>query len=265
MRPAAGIRRATAEGGRIPGMPVAGSIAGVVAGVVAWLVVALGTAPSPALAATTSGDPAMPVRAPAPVATAAADPAMVDPVASDDLPASRGSGTLRHVGRPAERHPVHLIGDVSVGSGLAHALVRPGLGAGFLFRPAAADHFLAGLYRRNTALLLQAEYRRMGSDRRLLSADIILRPYLRDARTSGREMVPFVGLGLGAGEGTVRAAGGATRRARGLSVVAEAGLEWRRRDGLLLSARGQVRIFDHEGLDYSGWSFHGALGVPLPW
>jgi hypothetical protein len=171
---------------------------------------------------------------------------------------------LELVGRPPGRGAVYLLATASLGGTVAHDPLRPGAGAAILFRPQAADHFLRSLYRWNTGLVLQAEYRKVAADRHLLTAEAILRRYTRDMRDNVARDTSFLGIGGGACEGTGPVPGGSASTIW-FSLVAEGGYEWSPAPGWILQAKAQYRLFRHHGLDYSGWSFHGGAGVPLPW
>jgi hypothetical protein len=101
-------------------------------------------------------------------------------------------------------------------------------------------------------------------DRRLLGADFILRRYLTDLRQRGAGSALFLGLGAGAAEISFPTAAGSGNDTW-YTYVVEAGYEYSPDASLALVGKGQWRHFAHAGRDYSGWSLHFGVGIPLPW
>jgi hypothetical protein len=176
---------------------------------------------------------------------------------ADSPPGSR-------IDRPPERGPVFVAVFASVGGTMEYDPLRWGGGVNFIFRPLAAADFINFLYRWNTAMVLQAEYRSVSGDRDLLSADFILRRYEDDMRPVRGGGSSFWGLGVGATQATY--IGDSTSAApRGFSGLLEVGHEWNNEHGVLLFADFQFRFFNHGGLDYTGWSVHCGAGMPVSW
>jgi len=176
---------------------------------------------------------------------------------AETLPAS-------HIDRPPERGPVFVAAFGSVGGTIEHDPLCWGGGVNFIFRPLAAADFVNFLYRWNTAMVLQAEYRSVGVDRDLLSADFILRRYEDDMRPARGGGSSFWGLGVGATQAT-NTSGSTSTAPRGFSGLLEVGHEWNNEHGVLLFANFQFRFFNHGGLDYTGWSVHCGAGMPVSW
>ena len=168
------------------------------------------------------------------------------------------------VGRPAELGTVYVTGSISVGGTIDYDLLRAGFGASFIFRPLAAEDFLGFLYRWNTSMVLQADYRPVAEDRRLLAGDFILRRYEHDMRSSAATGSTFWGLGVGAAEATAPA-DAPTGDTISWTFLLEVGHEWNPSRNLVFFAKCQLRWFDHHGLDYSNWSVHGGAGIPVFW
>jgi aromatic ring-opening dioxygenase catalytic subunit (LigB family) len=77
-------------------------------------------------------------------------------------------------------------------------------------------------------------------------------------------------LFAGAGSGLALASfpgGAATPRAenRYLSFLAEVGYEFNPAPDIVLVAKAHWRNYIWQGLDYSGWSVHFQVGIPIPW
>jgi hypothetical protein len=175
------------------------------------------------------------------------------------------AGPRSTIDRPIGRGPIFLLGTVSLGGTLDYDALQAGYGANILFRPLAASDFLGPLYDWNTAMILQADYRRVAAGRRLLAADFILRRYASDMREQARGAACFVGLGAGAAEVSIPADDGHETYRTWFSYLIELGYEVSPRDNWVISLKGQWRFYSHRRLDYSGWSLQGGLGIPLPW
>lgn len=167
--------------------------------------------------------------------------------------------------RPLERGAIFLVGTASVGGTKDYDSFQHGYGLTLLFRPLAAADFLGPLYDWNTALVLQAEYRPVASKRRLLAGDLILRRYWRDMRRQARGASFFVGFGAGGAEITFPTSGGASGSDTWYSLIAELGYEHSPRDNWVFVVKGQWRNYQNNNRDYSGWSAHLGIGVPIPW
>jgi len=166
--------------------------------------------------------------------------------------------------RPDGRGPIFLLGSISVGGTKNYEAMAPGFGVTILFRPQAAANFLNFLYRWNSAMVLQADYRRVASDRRLLAADFIIRRYLADMKEDVVGTSYFVGLGLGGAEVTFPV-GNSSSSEIWYSYLVEIGSEKSPSEGLVFLLKGQWRQYNHAGRDYSGWSIHFGVGITLPW
>jgi len=173
-------------------------------------------------------------------------------------------GSRSSLDRPVQPGPIYLLGSFSVGGAVDYDAFRTGYGLTILFRPNAAADFLRLLYDWNTSILLQASYRTVNDGRRLLAADFIVRHYLCDMRGHGPGAAPFVGLGFGGAEITYPS-GGSTACGKWFTYTAEAGYEYSPGEKLVFALKGQWRRYSHDGLDYSGWSAHFGVGIPLPW
>jgi len=169
-----------------------------------------------------------------------------------------------HIERDLGREPIYLTGSLSLGGSVVHDFMSPGFGVAFVMRPAAADRFLRQLYNWNVGLALQAEYRGIASGRRLLAGEMVLRRYAQDMRSHAALQSTYLGFGFGASEVTFPIED-ASASEIWFCLVFEAGHEWTPRPDLLMQVKAQYRFFRHHDLDYSGWSFHGGIGVPIPW
>jgi hypothetical protein len=176
--------------------------------------------------------------------------------------ASRPRSTI---GRPLGAGPIFLVGTLSVGGTKKYDLFRQGCGASFIFRPLAAADFLGMLYDWNAAMVLQAEYRSVARDRRLLSGDFLLRFYVDDMRLHAQGASPFVGLGIGGTEITFPNESGASGSETWFSMLMEAGYEASPSAGWVITAKAQWRRYRHNDHDYSGWSAQLGVGIPVPW
>jgi len=167
--------------------------------------------------------------------------------------------------RPPGRGPIFLLGTVSAGGGASYDGLTRGYGGTILFRPAAAADFWGFLYDWNTAMVWQGGYRSVATNSHLLAADLIFRRYRSSMRQRVRISSWFAGLGIGGTEITFPRANGSSSSDTWFSLVAELGYEYSLRENLLAVLKGQWRRFNHEQLNYSGWSLQFGLGIPLPW
>ncbi|MHB8080420.1 MAG: hypothetical protein ACYDIE_14350 [Candidatus Krumholzibacteriia bacterium] len=167
--------------------------------------------------------------------------------------------------RPDTPGAVFVAGHLSVGGTLEHDFLRAGGGASLIFRPNAAADLFSPLYDWNTALVLQGDWRSISRDRRLFGLAMLLRRYVRDRRVEVVGSSPFLGIGLGGGEGTFPAADPAAAGVRSWLWLAEAGWETSPNATSLFFARIQWHIWQRGPLDYTGWSLQFGAGVPIPW
>ena len=187
-------------------------------------------------------------------------------------PAGAAPEPLSSLSRPDRPSPVFVMGAATFGGALEHDWLREGAAVSLLFRPDAAAEFFGPLHAWNTGLVLQAEWRTVAADRRLFGLAALLRRYARDFRSSRAGASPFVGVGFGGAEAKYPAAaaadttgGVATGRRRWWLVLAEAGWESSPDGAMLFQAKAQWHVWKKGDLDYSGWSFHLGVGVPIPW
>jgi hypothetical protein len=167
--------------------------------------------------------------------------------------------------RPDVPGAVFVAGHLSVGGTLDHDFLRAGGGASLIFRPNAAADLFSPLYDWNTALVLQGDWRSISRDRRLFGIAMLLRRYVRDRRVEVAGSSPFLGIGMGGGEGTIPSADPAAAGVRSWLWLAEAGWESSPDASSLFFARIQWHIWQRGALDYSGWSLQFGAGVPIPW
>lgn len=160
--------------------------------------------------------------------------------------------------------PVYLTGFLAFGGSTQYDIGCLGYGATFLFRPGSADRFLSFLYDAQLSMVLQADYQKLDSERHMLSADFILRHYLKDMTAPENEISAFFGAGLGASQIYLAPedGGGADRN---FSWLLEIGQEWRIRSVYVLSIKLQYRSYRHDGWDYSHLAVQAGAGIPLPW
>jgi hypothetical protein len=165
--------------------------------------------------------------------------------------------------RPEAEAP-YICGHLSFGGTFSHDQGLPGYGGSVIFRPPASADFLDFLASWNTGLVLQADWLSLGDGGRVLSADLILRRYLGERASDRMLVLPFVGAGFGASS----AWPGANEPAPGLkywSLILEGGQEWRLARGYMLLVKGQVRVLNQDGVDWSTWSVLAGFGLPFPW
>jgi hypothetical protein len=166
--------------------------------------------------------------------------------------------------RPIDRGPIFLLGYLAVGGTPEYESFEPGYGVSILFRPQAAANFLRPLYTWNTGMILQAEYRPVTSDRRLLAADLIFRRYLSDMKREVIGTSYFLGFGVGAAEVTFPVSS-RTSSEIWWTYLAEFGSERSPSEGWTFVFKGQWRLYNHHDRDYSSWSVQFGIGFPLPW
>lgn len=169
-----------------------------------------------------------------------------------------------HLGRPFAS-PILLAGYVGLGGGLAegHDTLAPAYGGAVVFRPGSAANFLDFLYAWNCSLVLQADYQNLSDTDNVLSADAVVRRYLRDRGTAATEVRLFLGAGLGATRFTEPGTGGAAVD-KYWSGVLEIGQEWLSggRWGFVL--RGQYRMHLRPRHNHEAWQVVGGVTFPFP-
>lgn len=187
--------------------------------------------------------------------------------AADSRPPADDSWQLdsrSHLQRPPGLGPTYVTASAGGGSLADGDQLRPGYSLAVVFRPHRAADFHHPLYAWNTGLVLQID-RQGGGPATIISGDAILRRYLADMRPRDAGRAAF--LGLGAGISNARWEGRPDRpdgSADGFSFLVEVGLEWNLDRALVLTGKGQYRLYDRGGHDLSGWSLHGGVGLPFP-
>ena len=178
--------------------------------------------------------------------------------------------------RPDRPDPTLIAVGPTLGASFSHEhALSWGFAGSILFRPAAASEFLGPLYDWNTGLILEGEWRRLAPKRDLLTADVVLRRYAVDMRDGVIGTSLFVGAGGGLaliGYPVTTAAADATsspRVTRGEnllgSLLFEVGYEHRPATNLVLISKVQWRNAIEKPFDYSHWSIHALVGIPVPW
>ena len=113
-------------------------------------------------------------------------------------------------------------------------------------------------------MVLRLDHQKLTTENRIYSADLILRRYFANRGTAASEVLPFVGVGLGASDLTLPADEGGGN-ARYWSWSLEAGQEWFFRPDIVVVARFQYRRFSYAEAFVSTWTVSGAVGIPVPW
>lgn len=160
--------------------------------------------------------------------------------------------------------PIFLGAHLAIGGAAKYDQGNTGYGAEFIIRPGAAGKYLDFLYRHNTGLVFQADYMNIGLERKILSADFILRKYFSDMRGPKTTGSTFVGAGFGASAVYLAPPDG-TSLDKYWSGVVEAGQELIFKEKYLLYAKVQYRYYNFHKINYSNWSIMLGAGIPLPW
>jgi hypothetical protein len=183
--------------------------------------------------------------------------------AADSAPTPGGAPFVR-LQRPPGPGPAYVTACGGGGSLAAGDQARPGYSLAVVFRPHRAADFHHPLYAWNTGLVLQID-RQGGGPATLISGDAILRRYLADMRPRDAGRAAFVGLGAGISHASWQdQPDSPDGSADGFSFLLEVGVEWNLDRALVLTGKGQYRLYDRGGHDLSGWSLHGGVGLPLP-
>jgi len=180
------------------------------------------------------------------------------------LPAVAGDELPPTLARSVDRGPIFLLGYMAVGGTPEYESVSAGYGVSILFRPQAAANLMRPLYQWNTGMVLQAEYRPVESDRRLLAGDLIFRRYLANMKDEVIGTSYFLGIGIGAAEITFPS-GSQTSSEIWWTYLVEFGSERSPSEGWTFVLKGQWRFYDHNDRNYSSWSAQFGIGFPLPW
>jgi len=173
--------------------------------------------------------------------------------------------------RPDRPQPPMVCVGPTLGWAPAANPARWGVAGAVVVPPDAAAAFLRSLHAWNTALVLGGEWRRLDADRTIASFDVGFRRYLGDR--DRRRTLLFVGAAAGvasadyavavAADDTTGAAPAKASERLGTFLV-ETGYELRPSPGLLLSAKIRWRNALLRPEDFSNWSLHVDVGVPLP-
>ena len=203
--------------------------------------------------------------APADAATVAG--AGPDAGATDSRPSvddSRQLDPRSHLQRPPGLGPTYVTASAGGGSLADGDQPRPGYSLAVVFRPHRAADFHHPLYAWNTGLVLQID-RQGGGPATIISGDAILRRYLADMRPRDAGRAAFLGLGAGISHAKWQdQPDSPDGSADGFSFLLEVGLEWNLDRALVLTGKGQYRLYDRGGHNLSGWSLHGGVGLPFP-
>ena len=176
--------------------------------------------------------------------------------------------------RPDRPDPVYISAGATVGGSPDWDAGTVGFNASILFRPSRAADFITALYHWNAGLVLDGEWRRLAERRDALTADLIVRKYLSNAQVGGGAAL-FAGFGGGLAlisypvAVTSTADPAATRSIRGeqrwWSTVVELGYESRPVESVVLTFKARWRSYVKRPYDYSSWTVHALVGVPIPW
>lgn len=188
------------------------------------------------------------------------------------------AGERSALARPDHPRPPLLTVGPTIGGSPDWQLFRYGASGAILFRPDAAALLMPPLFYWDTGLVLQWEYRDVDRGRSLLAGDVVLRRYLADADGSSDSARLFVGLGGGVAQ--VRypppapAASEDTEEIvvsdddgedRYYALVGEFGYERDLGVAVVLLWKLQWRSYVWGGRDYSNYTIHMQVGIPLPW
>ena len=176
--------------------------------------------------------------------------------------------------RPDDTGPA-LIGFGATGGGsLDYDKFTVGWSGSIIFRPAKASEFLTSLFYWNCGLVMHGDNRPYDADRKLLSADLLIRRYLSGVED---EIIYFIEAGPGAahitystiinqegdgGEITQSEVESANRFYTGL---VGGGFEYALNSEFVVYSTLHWRYYSHNNLNYSGWNFTAGLAVPIPW
>ena len=184
-------------------------------------------------------------------------------------------GLNRSLDRPIHPQTIFITLGPTLGASPGYAAFRPGISGSIVFHPASAADFTPSLFYWNTGIVLHGEYRVVDADRNLLTASYVLRRYLGDMRRTPPRIASFVGAGAGVALGRYPAWRAHAEDPDRLvqyeaesyyfSFLAEFGYEFAPAPDLMVAAKVQWRHFTHDPLDYSNWTVHLQVGIPLPW
>jgi len=160
--------------------------------------------------------------------------------------------------------PVFITGHIGLGGAFQYKHGQIDYGASFIFRPASAANFLDILQKTNSGMVLRLDYQSLSPSKRLFSGDFLIRHYFGDRGQGNSEVLPFMGLGIGATDARLPSPS-PVGSARYWSWLAEVGQEWYFRPQLVLVMRAQYRYFSYGRAFVTAWAVSAAVGVPVPW
>ena len=190
------------------------------------------------------------------------------------------SGVLRPaLDRPDRVDPVFISLGPTLGGSPDWGSGTIGFNASILFRPSRAAEFSPTLYHWNTGLLLDMEWRPLAQGRDAKTADVVFRKYLVDQGRIDHGAVLFAGFGGGRSLVSYPAAvvaeseDGSTPAAptwikaeqRWWSAIMEIGYEAEPAHHVIVTIKGRWRSYIQRPLDYSSWTLHVLVGIPIPW
>lgn len=167
---------------------------------------------------------------------------------------------------PSSDPPVFIAFGPTIGGAPAWAPLRVGFSGAFIFRPAAATQLMRRMYAWNTGIILHGEYRSIDAGRDMFSATFVFRKYINNMRSGRTRVTPFAGAGGGMALASYTTGSPPTRAEnRYFSFLAEAGYEFTLSPNVILITKAQWRNYIWKALDYSNWTLHVQVGIPIPW
>lgn len=186
------------------------------------------------------------------------------------MPVSAGDPASA-LARPDRPGPVMVAVGPTLGWAPGVTPARWGLAGTVVMPPDAAARFVGRLHDWNTALVLGGEWRRIDSDRTLTAFDVGLRRYLGDPQQGRAVLFAGAAVGIGTADYVTASAPDDTSGAapapatdRLGTFLLETGYELRPSRSVVLSAKVRWRNAVLRPEDFSNWSVHLDVGVPLP-
>lgn len=165
------------------------------------------------------------------------------------------------IGKPFE-NPVLITGHWAYGGGFQNRAWDHGYGGTLVFRPGSPVNIFGGILGWRAGMVVQVDYLQIRDGGDITSLDLILRRYFHNRGDRKTEVLPFIGLGIGAADIT-RPDPNDIASGNHAGILVEAGQEWYFKPTHMFILKAQYRWLINAGHTYQTWSV--LVGAGLSW